>query len=145
MDKNMGQGVGEDGVEILTLPLTSHGHLWQGTQPLQLSVSLLEKWEQYPSLQVLRGLKEKTYERLWLGRSFLPSRNGSTSFSSTVLPFEFILSLLLYCEHFQESNIYWTNGEMDVRGMEYHSTFRQQDAPEELWPLLNFCPCLAPS
>lgn len=47
---------------------------------------------------------------------------GSTSSSFIVLPSEFILPPLLDRDHFEGSNIYWTNGEMDVRGTEDHCT-----------------------
>lgn len=70
---------------------------------------------------------------------------GSQETAARLFPSECILSLLLDCEHFEGSNIYPTNGEMDVRGMEYHSASCHQGAPEESWPLPHLCPDLAPS
>ena len=59
-DENMGR-VGEDEAEILTLPLTNHGHLWRVTWPLQVSVLSFEKWGQHPSRGALRGRKERAH------------------------------------------------------------------------------------
>lgn len=71
--KNTGWGVSEDWAEILTLLLTSRGHLWWGTQPLWVSASSFEKWEQYPPHLGLRDAQgEKLTESTWLSGSARP-------------------------------------------------------------------------
>ena len=74
--KNMGWGVSEDWAEILTLLLTSRGHLWWGTQLLWVSASSFEKWEQYPPHLGLREAQgEKLMESMWLRGSVQPVVN----------------------------------------------------------------------
>lgn len=89
MDKNTGRGVNEDWAEILALPLTSRGHLWQATWPLWVSASSFEKWERYPTHV---GLREAEGEK----------RTRSTRLRGSVQPAAPTRQhlLFLYCASF---------------------------------------------
>lgn len=141
--KNTGWGVSEDWAEILTLLLTSRGHLWWGTQPLWVSASSFEKWEQYPPHLGLREAQgEKLTESTWLSGSARPVVHKQQH--------------LLYCAALWTDSApiirLWAlwgircllnrNGEMDLRGQENHGTSYWPGAPGEPPPRPSSAPLL---